>query len=193
MKKIIIALNIIFAIFINAQSTQTQRSASASANVNAQSNSYKLSGTFGQAAVGLSLNNSVKISSGYWGWLVCDGSAVSRSTYSALFSAIGTTYGTGDGSSTFNLPNFGGKGPMGYKSNNAKFDALNETGGAETHTLTANEIPSHTIYSSKTMQGIGTNQGNYSLVGNISTTTYGAGAAHNILDPYLTVNFIIKQ
>ena len=63
----------------------------------------------------------------------------------------------------------------------------------QTHTLTANEIPSHTIYSSKTMQGIGTNQGNYSLVGNISTTTYGAGAAHNILDPYLTVNFIIKQ
>lgn len=40
------------------------------------------------------------------GYLLCDGSAVSRTTYSDLFSAIGTTYGVGDGSSTFNLPNF---------------------------------------------------------------------------------------
>lgn len=40
------------------------------------------------------------------GWLICDGSAISRTTYSALFAVIGTTYGTGDGSTTFNLPNF---------------------------------------------------------------------------------------
>lgn len=40
------------------------------------------------------------------GYLLCDGSEVSRTTYSDLFSAIGTTYGVGDGSSTFNLPNF---------------------------------------------------------------------------------------
>ena len=39
------------------------------------------------------------------GWLVCDGSAISRTTYKNLFNAIGTTYGTGDGSTTFNLPN----------------------------------------------------------------------------------------
>ena len=43
------------------------------------------------------------------GYLLCDGSAVSRTTYSALFAAIGTTYGVGDGSSTFNLPNFQGR------------------------------------------------------------------------------------
>ena len=43
------------------------------------------------------------------GYLLCDGSAVSRTTYSDLFSAIGTTYGVGDGSSTFNLPNFQGR------------------------------------------------------------------------------------
>lgn len=47
------------------------------------------------------------------GWLECDGSAVSRSTYSALFSAISTTYGVGDGSSTFNLPDFKGRMPIG--------------------------------------------------------------------------------
>ena len=43
------------------------------------------------------------------GWLVCDGSAVSRTTYADLFAIIGTAYGTGDGSTTFNLPNFTGK------------------------------------------------------------------------------------
>lgn len=42
------------------------------------------------------------------GWLYCDGSAVSRTTYKALFGAIGTNFGTGDGSTTFNLPDFEG-------------------------------------------------------------------------------------
>jgi len=43
------------------------------------------------------------------GWLYCDGSAVSRTTYAALFTAISTTWGTGDGSTTFNLPNLQGR------------------------------------------------------------------------------------
>ena len=43
------------------------------------------------------------------GWLLCDGAAVSRSTYSALFAAIGTSYGAGDGASTFNVPDFRGR------------------------------------------------------------------------------------
>lgn len=47
------------------------------------------------------------------GWLFCDGSAVSRSTYSALFTAIGTGYGTGDGSTTFNLPDKRGRMSVG--------------------------------------------------------------------------------
>ena len=42
------------------------------------------------------------------GWLTCDGAAVSRTTYATLFSVIGTTWGTGDGSSTFNVPNLKG-------------------------------------------------------------------------------------
>ena len=47
------------------------------------------------------------------GWLACDGSPVSRTAYAALFAAIGTTYGGGDGATTFNLPNFrGGRAPM---------------------------------------------------------------------------------
>ncbi len=50
------------------------------------------------------------------GWLLCDGAAVSRTTYDALFSAIGTAFGTGDGSTTFNLPNFKGVSPTGVGS-----------------------------------------------------------------------------
>lgn len=78
------------------------------------------------------------------GYLLCDGSAISRTTYSALFDAIGTAYGSGDGSTTFNIPNLKGKVPVGYDPSQAEFDALGETGGAKTHTLTANELPSHT-------------------------------------------------
>jgi microcystin-dependent protein len=47
------------------------------------------------------------------GWLLCDGSAVSRTTFAALFTAIGTTWGTGDGSTTFNVPNMLGRVPVG--------------------------------------------------------------------------------
>ena len=134
------------------------------------------------------------------GWLICDGSAVSRATYADLFSTIGTTYGAGDGSSTFNLPDFGGRGPMGYKSNNTKFDALNETGGAETHTLTVDEIPAHSHNLNAVSAQAGNASGNANIYPtsnlrsqNASSANTGGGQAHNILDPYLTVNFIIKQ
>ncbi len=46
-------------------------------------------------------------------WLLCDGTAVSRTTYTALFAVVGTTYGTGDGSTTFNLPDLRGRVPLG--------------------------------------------------------------------------------
>ena len=76
------------------------------------------------------------------GWLFCQGQNVSRTTYASLFSAIGTTYGTGDGVTTFALPNLQGKVPVGKDS--GTFSALGATGGAETVTLTSSQIPAHT-------------------------------------------------
>ena len=74
------------------------------------------------------------------GWLLCNGAAISRTTYARLFAVIGTTYGAGDGSTTFNLPDFRDRFPVGAGSSYA----LNAKGGANTVTLTTNQIPAHT-------------------------------------------------
>ncbi len=78
------------------------------------------------------------------GWLLCDGSAVSRTTYSALFAIISTTYGSGNGSTTFNLPDLRGRVPIGFGQGSGLTNrSMANTGGAETHTLSTSEIPSH--------------------------------------------------
>lgn len=73
------------------------------------------------------------------GWMSCDGQAVSRTTYDALFTAIGTTYGAGDGVTTFNLPDLRGAFPM-HKSGS---HALGSEGGSETVTLVEANLPVH--------------------------------------------------
>src|SRR5690606_11752046 len=73
----------------------------------------------------------------------CDGSAVSRTDYADLFEVIGTSYGVGDGSTTFNLPNLQGRVPVGLDTGQTEFNALGKTGGAKTHTLTIDQMPSH--------------------------------------------------
>jgi microcystin-dependent protein len=60
-----------------------------------------------------------------------------------LFTAIGTAYGVGNGSTTFNLPDFRGRVPVGLKATDADFDALGDTYGSKTHTLTTAEMPTH--------------------------------------------------
>ena len=82
------------------------------------------------------------------GWLECDGAAVSRSTYSDLFAIIGTIYGAGDGSTTFNLPDLQGRVIMGQGGSTAlrtptDLENIGDTFGSQTHTLTVNEMPSH--------------------------------------------------
>lgn len=87
------------------------------------------------------------------GWLLCHGQAISRTTYSALFVVIGSTYGSGDGSSTFNLPDLRGRVMAGLDAMGGSaagrlstvFNGaiLGTTGGSQTITLTTSEIPSH--------------------------------------------------
>jgi microcystin-dependent protein len=75
------------------------------------------------------------------GWLICDGSAVSRTTYSALFAIFGTQFGVGDGSTTFNLPDLRGRVPVGK--NAGTFATLGSVGGEESHALTVAELAAH--------------------------------------------------
>lgn len=77
------------------------------------------------------------------GWLLCDGSAVGRQQYSALFAMIGTTYGAGDGYRTFNLPNLLGRVIAGVDAGQTEFAALAQTGGEKVHTTTLAEMPIH--------------------------------------------------
>lgn len=141
------------------------------------------------------------------GWLLCDGSAVSRTTYADLFAIISTTFGVGDGASTFNVPDLRGRVPlgadnMGGSSANrvtaTQADNLGQGSGAETHTLVSGEMPAHThtttLPTNSTAGGsvnhwAGNNSGS-SLASTTSST--GGGGAHNNVQPYQTVNYLIK-
>jgi len=132
------------------------------------------------------------------GFLLCDGTAVSRATYADLFAVVSTTYGVGDGSTTFNLPNLRGRVPVGFDSAQTEFDALGETGGAKTHTLTVAQIPAHNHdYNGATLNTGSGFSSRYSSTGSTSATftgtgNTGGGEAHNNLQPYITLNYIIK-
>ena len=132
------------------------------------------------------------------GWLLCNGAAISRTTYAALFTAIGTTYGSGDGSTTFNLPDMRGKVPAGYKSGDANFGTLGGAVGEAAHALTTGEMPAHThtVPSNNPgsfITGSGFAHGDPSNPGTAATTSStGSGTAHNNIQPSLTINFFIK-
>ena len=143
-------------------------------------------------------------------WLLCYGQAVSRTTYAALFAVVSTTYGVGDGSSTFNLPDLrgrvvAGQDDMGGSSANRLTDqsggldgdTLGDTGGAETHTLVTGELPASALsHSALTSVGSG---GTNAFPGagttgaqSGSTSNMGSGDAHNNVQPTIILNYIIK-
>jgi microcystin-dependent protein len=143
------------------------------------------------------------------GWLMCDGQAVSRTTYATLFTVISTAYGVGDGSTTFNVPDLRGrfalgKDNMGGTSANrvtaSQADNLGQGSGAETHTLSTAEMPSHGhgLYTagsgtSGSPHNVGgSSYGNGGSQGGMSTLPAGSGSAHNNMPPYQTFNYIIK-
>ncbi len=136
------------------------------------------------------------------GWLNCDGSAVSRTTYAALFAAIGTTFGSGNGTTTFNLPSTPGRELIGSGQGAGLTNrTIGEIGGEEEHVLTALEMPEHDhdMYAPRTYYGLagggyGVGASNYggATTYNLRTGLAGANGAHNNMNPFLVVNFIIK-
>ena len=141
------------------------------------------------------------------GWLLTYGQAVSRTTYADLFTAIGTTYGVGDGSSTFNVPDLrgrviAGQDDMGGTSANRLTnqsggldgDTLGASGGAETHQLTVGEMPAHTHGISDGVDSTGgTTNRPRAIAGDVrSSTSTGGDNPHNNIQPTLILNYIIK-
>ena len=126
------------------------------------------------------------------GWKRCNGDAISRSTYDELYDIVGTTYGTGDGSTTFDLPDLeeDNKFILGAESDSE----LNDTGGDESHTLTISELPSHShIYGGITSSyGSSSSSGYFSSSGTINTGYTGGGGSHENRPPYINMIFIIK-
>lgn len=165
-------------------------------------------------------------------YILCDGRAVSRTTYSALFTEIGTTYGAGDGVNTFNVPNLKGRVPVGKTDGSgisdgtttAAFATLGSTqftadsatlSGEFKHTLLTTEMPSHTHeFYNQTGFGKqfiafsrdditpnpgseGNNDTGYQYGSGENDRVFtiqdtGGGQSHNVVQPFIVLNYIIK-
>lgn len=174
------------------------------------------------------------------GYLLCRGQAVNRGDYVDLFTIINETYGAGNGTTTFNVPNLQGRVPVGFDSTQTEFDALAETGGAKTVSLVEANLPAHQhaagtlATSAHAITDPGHFHQQYTVATNgaagsstradydadtltpnvlpqVSTDTKttgitianhtisgstgdgaGTGAAHNNLQPYVVLNYIIR-
>lgn len=128
------------------------------------------------------------------GWLYCIGAAVSRTQFAALFALIGTTYGAGDGSTTFNLPNLTRRLPLGVGGTaaNGISNTVGSTGGAETVTLADANIPTNTMRAAGGISTFGAAAGGTSTVSSGNLSVYGSGTAVNKMPPVLVVNYLIR-
>ena len=177
---------------------------------NYEATKYDFDGANISGLVGISTGSVIPWSDGSVpsGFLECNGAAVSRTTYAALFAIIGTTYGSGNGSTTFTLPDVQDKIVMGR----SPTKALASTGGANTVSSGGNSSGSggNTSISTPTMAShnhpVGNSQGGGTIrAQNSNSSSAGSGGSHNhsitstftgsansVLQPYLTVIYIIK-
>lgn len=146
------------------------------------------------------------------GWLLCDGAAVSRVTYALLFAVVGTTYGPGDGATTFNTPDVRGRTLLGVGTGAGGGTSGSGivTGGSalttrtagqwfgeELHTMTAAELVAHThVYRWGIAAGAGPGPDGEAPIGNntnsASTDSTGTTSPFNVVQPGLALNYIIK-
>jgi len=180
------------------------------------SNNATLSGTLSgttlsagaMAAGSLSAQGSVKVLlSGYIimfagasvpsGWVELTGQAISRTTYDALFAQIGTTYGAGDGSTTFTLPDMRRRVAVG-RGGTGTFTLGNtagNVGGTETITLATSELPAHTHTNFAGTSSSYASGGGITLGNSLSTETSGSagsGGAHSNVQPSIVMMYIMK-
>lgn len=129
-------------------------------------------------------------------WLICNGQAVLRSAYPSLFAAIGTTYGPGDSSTTFNLPDLQDNFPVGVSGTKT----LGSTGGSDTITPTAAQLPAHShnfqlytdtagpdVIQSLSLQSNGSGQQTQS-----TEVDGGSGDPITITPPYVALYYYIR-
>jgi microcystin-dependent protein len=154
-------------------------------------------------------------------WLLCDGRAISRTTYAALFTALGgagTPYGIGDGSTTFNIPDFRGRVAVAPDAGTNRIpnspNARGNAGGEEMHVLSAAELPSHahsmthehtlTMANTPAADGVSFPVGGAGSTRDVggagvpikylsgNTGGAGSGSSHNNMQPYEIANRIIR-
>jgi len=133
------------------------------------------------------------------GWLECGGQAISRTTYATLFSTIGTLYGVGDGSTTFNVPDMSRRTLIGAGGTavSGPANTVGATGGAESHTLSSSEMPAHnhTATANNFLINVsdGGGIGGYISVTYPASTSTGGGGAHDNMQPSIALFCVIKS
>lgn len=140
------------------------------------------------------------------GYIKLEGQAVSRTTYADLFAIIGTAFGSGNGSTTFNVPDMRDRVPVGYDSSDSDFNSIGKAGGEKTVTLDVSMMPNHSHRfrgikdvintdsgggGAKANNGQGNNYG-YTSWGTDLIENTGGGGSHNNLQPYKAWIWIIK-
>lgn len=132
------------------------------------------------------------------GYMICDGRELNRTDYAPLFEVIGTSYGEGDGSTTFNLPNLKGRSIVGHDADDTDFNTLSKNGGSKSHTQTIDEMPKHRLEIGKRTGSTGSGgykglfQTNNDSNEAIYTQYIGSDKPMDIMNPYIVACYIIK-